>query len=125
MNSKQTLHQANLNLWAGRFHDQKSSGLTVKEWCSQNEVSIHAFYYWKGIAKETYVKSIIPDIVPVQAAPITPVSDSNLDLELYNSHESSNPSAPVSVSINDIRIEIGLSASDEMILRIIKAVRHA
>ena len=134
MNAKQALHQANLAKWTARFHEQKSSGLTVREWCSQNDVSIHAFYYWKGIAKETYVKSLIPDIVPIQpdTAPALPESrseNSNSDLELYNLRESSDPTPldpkPISLSVGDIRIEIGSSSSDELVTRIIKAVRHA
>ena len=135
MNAKQTLHQANLSKWTARFHDQKSSGLTVKDWCSQNDVSIHAFYYWKGVAKETYVKSLIPDIVPIQVVPAASLPDSqsensNSNLELYNLRESSEPvhaqlPSPITVSIGDIRIEIGPSSSDDLVSRIIKAVRNA
>lgn len=133
MNAKQTLHQANLAKWTALFHDQKSSGLTVKEWCSQNDVSFHAFYYWKGIAKEAYVKSLIPDIVPIPAAPaaplpITQTGNSNSALKLYNSRESNDPTqspSPITVSSGDVRIEIGPSSPDELISRIIKAVRYA
>ena len=86
MNAKQALRQANLSKWTAIFHDQKASGMTVKAWCSQNDVSIHAFYYWKSIAKETYVKSLIPDIVPIQVATADSIPDTqpeNSNLELY------------------------------------------
>ena len=55
MNATQTLHQATLAKWTAVFQEQKDSGLTIKEWCSQNDVSIHSFYYWKHIAKEEYL----------------------------------------------------------------------
>ena len=68
MKSGQKIQQARLSKWAVLFQEQASSGLTIKDWCIQNDVSIHAFYYWKRIAKETYVNSLIPDIVPLPMA---------------------------------------------------------
>ena len=40
MNTKQQLHQLRLNEWSSRFSDQKASGLTVKQWCDQSNLSI-------------------------------------------------------------------------------------
>ncbi len=47
MNAKQTLHQASLAKWASLFKEQAASGLTVKAWCEQNNVSFHSYNYWK------------------------------------------------------------------------------
>lgn len=128
MKAKEKVRKANLTQWSTKFQDQASSGLTVKEWCSQNNISIYAFYYWKRIAKEAYVDSIIPDIVPVAPSLPTlndPVSDSQHDSrDLYNFSKSTTQDK-VSISIGDTRIEIGSSASDELILAIVKAVRYA
>ncbi len=65
MNTNQTLRQATLAKWSTIFQEQKSSRLTIKEWCSQMDISIHSFYYWKRIAKEEYLKSVMPEIVPI------------------------------------------------------------
>ena len=65
MNTNQTLRQATLAKWSTIFQEQPSSGLTIKEWRLQNDVYIHSFYYWKRIAKEEYLKSIMPEIVPI------------------------------------------------------------
>lgn len=43
MNTKQKLHQLHLNEWTSRFTDQKSSDLTVSQWCEQNNYSIHTY----------------------------------------------------------------------------------
>ena len=40
------ISQVRCNNWVSMFHDRKESGLTVKDWCRQNNVSIHAYYYW-------------------------------------------------------------------------------
>ena len=132
MESGQKIQQAKPTKWVVLFQEQASSGLTIKDWCSQNDVSIHAYHYWKRIAKETYVNSLITDIVPLPLpkSPFLPDVSSNTqpEHELYNlreSCESQTPtSSPVCVSIVDIHIEIGSKASDEMISHIIKAVRH-
>ena len=126
MKSNQKIHQANLSKWTALFQEQADSGLTIKEWCSQNSLSIHAFYYWKRIAKEAYVSSIMPEIVPlpIESLQLIPASDD--EHELYKLRESSEEKTnSVTISIGDIQIEIGSNASDEMISGIIKAVRHA
>ena len=78
MNTKQKLHQQNLAMWNNRFQDQAQSGLSVKKWCILNNISIHAYNYWKHIAKEEYLDSILPDIVPL-AAPSDPLLDYSLE----------------------------------------------
>ncbi len=131
MKAKEKVRKANLTQWSTKFQDQASSGLTVKEWCSQNNVSVYAFYYWKRIAKEAYVDSIIPDIVPV-AASLPAFSEPSVDTpqqlpnsrDLYNFSKSTSHDT-ITISVGDTRIEIGASASDEMILAIVKAVRYA
>ena len=134
MNARQALHQANLAKWTALFHEQKESGLSVKEWCSRNDISHHAFYYWKHLAKEAYVRSIIPEIVPIPLNEPAP-DPQPLSLESRDSYnpsenatsEAAEPSASgsVSLSTDDVQIRFSTSASDDLILRVIKAVRYA
>lgn len=68
MNTKQKLHQIKLQQWASRFQEQASSGLTVKAWCTENNISIHTYNYWKHLLKQEYVESTLSeqhDIVPL------------------------------------------------------------
>ncbi|MBR4816735.1 MAG: hypothetical protein IKZ73_05630 [Lachnospiraceae bacterium] len=134
MNMKQTLRQANLTKWSNLFHEQRSSGLSVKDWCAQNNVTIHAFYYWKRLAKEAYVKSLIPDIVPLTPPSVPerlpdPQVPSHDLCNLRNSSDTQETNVPrsdsITISADNIKIEISASASDELITRIIKAVRYA
>ena len=128
MNTTAKLHQAKLSKWAALIKDQSESNLTVKEWCEQNNVTVHAYHYWKHHLKEMAVKSIMPDIAPL---PLMPQSDppSYVPFQeispLPESCDSRDPISPVCVTLGDIRIEFGSSATDEDIFRIIKAVRHA
>lgn len=43
----------------------KSSGLTVKQWCEQNNFTIHTYNYWKHVLKEELAGQMLPDIVPI------------------------------------------------------------
>ena len=134
MNARQKIHQANLSKWAAIFQEQSSSHLSIKEWCAQNNISIHAFYYWKRLLKDSFADSILPDIVPVALSPASTssLSEQHLSNDFSNSHDLHNsynspksPSEAVTVSMGDIRIEIGSSANEEVIAAIIKAVRYA
>ncbi len=39
MNTNQTFRQANLAKWTAIFQEQKDSGMTIKDWCAQNNVA--------------------------------------------------------------------------------------
>jgi hypothetical protein len=128
MNTKQKLHQLRLNEWSARFADQKASSLTVRQWCEQNQISIHTYNYWKHALKEELVNQMLPDIVPV-ALPVP--SPSTLSTET----ETSCPVQPVranrancataKLTINDISIEIDSTVSETFLRTLIKAVRYA
>lgn len=78
MNARQKLHQIHLQEWTVRFADQKASGLTVRQWCEQNNLSFHTYNYWKHLLKEEVVEQALPDIVPL-SLPV--LSDSGSSLE--------------------------------------------
>ena len=84
MNTTKKLQQAKLDQWAVLCKEQFESGLTVKQWCEQNGYTIHTYNYWKHRLKESYVDSILPDIVP-----ITPQAPAPLP-ELCDSRESAD-----------------------------------
>ena len=78
MNARQKLHQIHLQEWTVRFAEQKASGLTVRQWCKQNNLSFHTYNYWKHLLKEEVVEQVLPDIVPLT---VPALSDSDSSLE--------------------------------------------
>ena len=54
MVTNQKLRQAKIAKWTSLFNDQAASGLKVTDWCKENNLSIHAYYYWKRIIKGPY-----------------------------------------------------------------------
>ncbi len=125
--------------WTTLINQQLESGLPIREWCIQNNQSFHAYNYWKHLIKESMVDSVIPDIVPISpdkgiipSSPSTDIvstssdlSNSHISPDLSNSRKVVAHSSPIIISLGDIRIEVGSSASDDMLSDIIKAVRHA
>ena len=83
MNAKQAFRQANLTKWTTIFQEQKSSGLTVKEWCAQNDISHHAFYYWKRLAKEAYAQTVMPEIVPISIDNSLPITSDDVNFPSF------------------------------------------
>lgn len=131
MNAKQKLHQIKLQEWLEHFQNQAASGLTVKEWCRQNNISIHSYNYWKHKLKEEYVQSALPDIVHIAgsqlpATGLNPtVNTQSLNTCTYSSYNSSDSLDTIRIDCGDIRLTISSSVSEEQILRILKAVRYA
>ncbi len=135
MNTKTKIHQAKLAKWAALIKEQSESNLTVKEWCQQNNFTIHTYNYWKHLLKEEAINSVIPDIVPitevVSQQSFSPVVTSHSPMintpciASRDSRDTISASSPVTISLGEIRIEIGSSASGDVIAIIIKAVRHA
>ena len=130
MNAKQKLHQAKIAQWTALIRQQTESGLPIKEWCIQNNQSFHAYNYWKHIIKETVVESILPDIFPLSPSTVM-IPSQSAGCTIAPSPDLCKtdilrklPAQNASISMGDIRIEIGSNASDDVISSIIKAVRH-
>ena len=130
MNAKQKLHQILLQEWTVRFADQKASGLTVRQWCEQNNLSFHTYNYWKHLLKEEVVDQALPDIVPLS---LPALSDSDSSLETAtpeirsiraNRAIRSNDSN-IKLQINGVSIEIDTSVSEQFLTKLIRAVCHA
>lgn len=83
MNARQKLHQIHLQEWTVRFADQKASGLTVRQWCEQNNLSFHTYNYWKHLLKEEVVEQALPDIVPL-SLPVLSDSSSSLETTVHD-----------------------------------------
>ena len=132
MLTKQILHQAMLNEWASRFADQQASGLTVAEWCRQNEISRDSYFYWKRKLKDELITQALPEIVPLvlpdvsatECKPVVPVP-SNDSRTSCTTWPTCTINSPAKIHIGNVIIELDASASENFITSVIKAVCHA
>lgn len=122
MNVSKVTHQVKLDRWTTLLNEQKSSGLSVKDWCSQNNISRDRFFYWKRKLKESLIESALPDIVPVAIPASTPGCTT---LTTCTTPKTPDTDFPVRITIQDVSIELGSGASEQLISGIIKAVRNA
>lgn len=137
MNNKQKLHQIKLTHWAARFQEQAASGLTVKAWCAENNVTIHTYNYWKHKLKLEYIDSMLPaehDIVALtpeffQTPSLSQTRPDNTSVfcQLHDSHDSHDfhKHNTLNITCGDISISVGPAVSDDKLLGILKAVRYA
>ena len=142
MNAKQKLHQAHLNEWAARISDQKASGLTIRQWCDQNNVSFHKYNYWKHLLKEEVVDQMLPDIVPLEIpsslqsteAPVVhdlshasvPAAEASLHANFTNRANRANfENANIRLCIDGVCLELQPSVSEDFLRTLVRAVHYA
>lgn len=129
MNARQKLHQVHLQEWTVRFADQKASGLTVRQWCEQNNLSFHTYNYWKHLLKEEVVDQALSDIVPLS---VPAVSDSDHSLEITKPEIRSIRanrairlnSSNVKMQLNGISVEIDASVLTEYPVPFLQQIFH-
>ncbi len=126
MNAKQKPHQAHLLEWAARFTDQKASGLTVRAWCEQNQISFHKYNYWKHILKEEVVDQALPDIVPLAlpASALASPPDSQT-VRTNRAIRANYTNANVRLCIDGVAIEIDPSVPEDFLRTLVRAVHYA
>ncbi|MDD6655880.1 MAG: hypothetical protein PUE95_01040 [Lachnospiraceae bacterium] len=96
----------------------------------QKNISVYAYNYWKHKLKQEYVEASLSeqhDIVPLttQISELTnPVNPVVLPSS-FQSLDSREIRNTISIPTGDALIQVTSKVSDEQLLRIIKAVRHA
>lgn len=132
MNAKQKLHQAHLAEWAARFSEQKASGLTIRQWCEQNNVSIHKYNYWKHQLKEQVVDQMLPEIVQVSVPAQLSSSDTSFPENTHpaadrtncaNRANHTNPN--IRLCVDGVALELEPSVSEDFLRTLIRAVHYA
>ena len=79
--------------WSRLISEQKNSGLTIRDFCRQHDLSWHAYYYWLKKIREQIVSEL-----PSGSAEQQPVFT---ELPLYNKLTASMP-APTQAVADDI-----------------------
>ena len=129
MNAKQKLHQACLTEWAARFADQKASGLTVRQWCDQHQLSIHKYNYWKHQLKEEVIDQLLPDIVPLSApdpaSPEPALSGITSPNHPIRTNRANRANSNVRLCVDGVALEVDSSIPEDFLRTLIRAVHYA
>ena len=88
-------HESLLKLWRQRILECRNSGMTVVDWCEQNQIGIKSYYYWLKRVWDRETNSMIPDDrVEAPATPqfaqvhLSDCSGSTIDADLVIRHDS-------------------------------------
>ena len=116
-NIRETTRNIRLHQWAERIRECKSSGMTIRAWCKENDIREKNFYYYQRKVREALLeikeKKISLD-VPKNEVGFAKISGVTLD---------NVPERPVTaVNVNGIKIDVFEDASEEAIRKSIKAV---
>lgn len=131
MNS--TLKQTKLNEWANKIRSQVESGLSVRDWCADNQITKDQFYYWRQKCRDSIIQSNVPDIIPVSLpvaegcptyATSHPTTLSYTATQGSDRDKESNASS-FKIATSELSLEINTSLPLDAIISIIKEIRNA
>jgi len=79
----------NLLLWEQRIKERTKSGMTIEQWCSENELSKHKYHYWNHRIKKNNQKQdrdmTFAEVTPIlsSAGPGVQRADIPSDFQLF------------------------------------------
>ena len=106
-------------MWRQRVIDCRSSGLTVKQWCEDNNVHYKLYCYWQRKVWDAELNSIaqkeqMPDVPQIQFAEINLPAPTN-----------ETGTADIILRCGNWTLEIRNTASQELVSQIVEQVsRH-
>lgn len=111
MDTKLATTQIRLASWARIIKARKESGLSVKEYCEQNDLSRGAYFYWlrklRTAALETEGNRFVELLSPVHP------------------DEGGSPASQVIVEVGDARIHISDPYARDTFAMILEVLRYA
>lgn len=102
--------------WLAMIHDQKASGLSIKEWCRSNSISANCFFYRQRKLREI-AQNNIPKFVEVKRP-----EDPNESAVLPNQRNLDNKRSSATIQYGKITVELDNSASEELIGKIVRVL---
>lgn len=125
MNVRRATSLIRKDQWMKIISERNASGLTVKEYCSQHNLNQGSYYYWlkkirKGVLEENSCHNeSTTTLVPMMK------SLSNQETSNDNDTTSYSKSCSLSITTNVMRIEFESNTSSDLILQVIRELKHA
>ena len=108
--------------WAAMLREQASSGLTIHEWCDQNQISTKAFYYRRKQVQAMVLDSVhAPSFVELPEPQVTPTV---IDVSGHTSNGSCF-SPQLTISARDVIIGVDQNTPSQLVSDILRIIRNA
>lgn len=114
----QLRRQAGIEKWSRLIAEQKNSGLTIRDFCRQHDLSWHAYYYWLRKIRE----QIDPALPSGSAEPQTIFTELLVHDKLPASLQVATDDI-VTIQLTGITISLPATSSKATIIKFITAVK--
>ncbi len=96
--------QVRMNNWAALIKARQESGQTVQDWCTENDISVNAYYYWLRKLRKAAIS-------------ITDAQDQDKTefVQVPHSLVGNAGNCTLSIRCGDILIEVSNDASDSIL----------
>ena len=116
MDTQLIVKNVRLNQMTEMIKRCRSSGLTRREWCRQNNISEYIYYYWQRKAREAVCKDQEVEFTELR---LPPICETKTGTD-HNPRESG-----LIIKISGAAIEVGPSASAETLRMVLRELRDA
>ena len=113
MTSAELKHRVKLQEWAARIQDCRSSGLSVRAWCRQEEVNAATYYRWE--------RELLTGVRRNGAPPSTAVTFAELPAPKQGSRNAAERSA--TLHIGNASLDIYLGCDTEQLKMLVELLR--
>ena len=102
--------------WAIMIKTCRESGLSVREWCRQNNISEQSYYYWLKKIRKTVIEQS-----PVQEeASITKTSF--IPIEYNHSVSEEKKVSKIIIKKDDIHIDVPETIAEDLMINIVRSL---
>lgn len=111
MDTRLAAQQVRLHEWTGIIHARNESGLTVKEFCTQNNVTETQYFYWLRKVRSAAIEASGKQFVELPAP--TETTD-----EVANT-------ADVTIELNGAKIHVSNAGCRSTLAMVLEVIGHA
>lgn len=113
--------QYRLQEWAAQIQDcnRRPLGVTVKEWCTNNNITKANYYYRLKCVRKAYLENVPDDNLGTEIVPV-PITTSPVTLQAEGSALES--AVGLELSIKGFSLQIATDTSMELLAQVLKVV---
>lgn len=116
MDTKLATNTIRSQRWAAVIKDRIESGLSVTDYCEQNNLSKTQYYYWLRKIREQVIETQMPQLVELQPpAPVKRISTPPDD----------SFSAEMTISVGNVNLAVNSSTSPELLKMVLGVIANA
>ena len=123
MNVRSERRKLAIRQWQEIIRDRNNSGLTIDEYCTQNEISRNAYFYWLRLIREEALQSQQETTGFVE---LTLPAESNNEIPAVTIIPvPEQETSQLTLSVNGVIIQVTDNTSPALLARTIEVIKYA